>query len=99
MEFKIGNDFEKGDKVFVNTLVTARKYGRADITKPFKKDTLYYIIAGDRGDNTYAVADISYKEYKSDNEDFYYVYVNKSNIRHVTKEDIVNLAEKIKKQN
>lgn len=99
MEFKTGNNFEKGDKVFVDTLVRARKYGDIYIDKPFKKDRVYYVLSEYREGNTHAIADITYEEFKNGNEDFYYNYLNKKDIRHVTKEDIVNLAEKIKKQN
>lgn len=93
MKFKTGNDFVKGDVVLVDTLVTAKKYGKNRMTKPFRKDRIYYIISGERGDFSYAVADITYKEYKDGNEDFYYDYLNKRDIRHITKKDIIALAE------
>ena len=44
MKFKTGNDFVKGDMVLVDTLETAKKYGKKRMTKFFRKDRIYYII-------------------------------------------------------
>ena len=94
MKFKTGNDFVKGDMVLVNrSNLFGKKYFHNDTILPFREDRLYYIISGERGDFSYAVADITYKEYKDGNEDFHYDYLNKRDIRHITKKDIIALAE------